>query len=631
MRFLRFLIMCALLVAPSLASAQRAYWTQSIDAQTNCIADGGGLCILDFAETGSAVIEVTITNAATGGAADIAATGESNADLQLSADGTGEVRIIGSAVDLPSSDGAAPDAEGELVLDTSITDHLDMFKFHDGSAEHIIISILTADLTTTEDHIIKYDAGANKFTMEPDVSGGSPAWETISDPGGAQTLDMGIFATDWNFVDTADTSIDAFTITFDESNVANVNDQRLLVLRRLDGGAGEEMDALLVLDNADTDDIVIDAIEISAAGGGGFTNMMSVTANVTNFLVTPNDTITLTEVELLAGGTRTDEALCTYETTGNQLECSVGVVRGDLLVGDSSTEWAQLSVGAAGLVHLINDATDVFWDDSDSLNFLVQATASPAVNGGLVIDTDADNANIVDDVLSFQSGSTDYHIPSMRVYPTLQTQLLGIDTTANQFVYKTIVGGTNITVVGADATITIDADSIEFEIEVNLDEMFLLIPVSNGPQAELVGGANFVQEALAFDPTADFEEVYIRFPIDNNYSDTAIVCNWIWEATETINEACWCMDAADAPLGAIRDPSPEVTAQCVSTTVGGTASFLVETEITLTGTFAGGNMFLARLFRDGDESESGCATDSDDLTGDARLLTGSCKYDVTVP
>ena len=100
MRFIRFLIMVALLVAPSLASAQRAYWTQQLDQNGNCIGDGA-LELLCFTETPSAVNEITFTNGAAGNPAivQIDATGDdTNIHLNLDSKGTGLVRANGIEV-----------------------------------------------------------------------------------------------------------------------------------------------------------------------------------------------------------------------------------------------------------------------------------------------------------------------------------------------------------------------------------------------------------------------------------------------------------------------------------------------------------------------------------------------------
>ncbi|MEE8240103.1 MAG: hypothetical protein V3R16_02445 [Nitrospirales bacterium] len=622
MRVLRFAIIIALLAWPSISSAQRAYWTQQQDVNGNCLGDGT-LELICFTETVAAVNEITITNQVTGVAPRIASSGEANIGLELSSQGAGGVvTILGTLLDIPDAAAPATTARGHMAVDQGAwVGPRDAIEFFDNVASTYLIGALVSD-PPANGEVPKWNTGGT-ITWEPDATAGAPTWDSILDPTTAQTLNMDLDVTTFNWVDTADTTIDAFTLTFDESNVANVNNQRLLVLRRISGGVGEEMDSLLVIDNADVDDVVTNGIEMTAAAGL-ITNAINIGANITNVFLTPNDTLSLADVEVVAttiAGGRTDEALCTYEGTENELDCDLGVTRGSIVIGDATPVWTELVVGGANLVHLMNDATDVFWANSDTAAFIIEGTVVPAVSGGVVIDTNADNSNIVDAVLMFQSGAVDYHVPSMRAFPIAQVDVLSIDTTANRFAYKSIVGTAPITVTGGDTSITVAINASE--VEVHLDEMFLLIPVTAGPQAELVG-ANFVQEVLAFND-GTLEEVFIRFPIDAAYVDTAIVCTWYWEGTNIINEVRWCMDGASAGNGETRDPADDPTGVCVDDTASGTTLFLNTVVITLTPgvNYTAGDTFYARLFRD-------AANVADDFVGDARLTTGSCAYDVTL-
>lgn len=83
-----------------------------LDVNGNAIGDGT-LELLKFVETGSAVNEVTITNAATGNGPTISATGDdTNIDLNLTAKGTGKVKFSGSTL------GIYDTSNNELVLFT---------------------------------------------------------------------------------------------------------------------------------------------------------------------------------------------------------------------------------------------------------------------------------------------------------------------------------------------------------------------------------------------------------------------------------------------------------------------------------------------------------------------------------
>jgi len=102
-----------------------------------------------------------------------------------------DASITGS-LNIPN--GAAPtvDAAGEIAMDTTITDHNGLLRYYDGTTEMIIIAIDTAKLTSTDNHIVKYDAGSNDFQMEVD--------DTTSSSADAITVNSSA-AADANFLD----------------------------------------------------------------------------------------------------------------------------------------------------------------------------------------------------------------------------------------------------------------------------------------------------------------------------------------------------------------------------------------------------------------------------------------------
>jgi hypothetical protein len=71
-------------------------------------------------------------------------------------------------------DNAAPttNATGEIALDTTITDHQPLWQYYDGGENMTVIAIDTAELPATDNEIVKYDAGTDKFVLEADASGG---------------------------------------------------------------------------------------------------------------------------------------------------------------------------------------------------------------------------------------------------------------------------------------------------------------------------------------------------------------------------------------------------------------------------------------------------------------------------
>jgi hypothetical protein len=96
-----------------------------LDVNGQSIGDGT-LELVKFAETASAVNEITVTNSATGNAPEIAATGDdTNIDLKLTPKGTGKLNLDG--IKFPNADGTAgqvltTDGSGVLSFSTILAD-----------------------------------------------------------------------------------------------------------------------------------------------------------------------------------------------------------------------------------------------------------------------------------------------------------------------------------------------------------------------------------------------------------------------------------------------------------------------------------------------------------------------------
>jgi len=87
-----------------------------------------------------------------------------------------------TSLELPQSDTPVTDVAGEIALDTLITDHKPLFQYYSGSDNMTIIALPTANLNSTDDYILKYDAASDAFMMEEDIGGkpGSFGTETNS-------------------------------------------------------------------------------------------------------------------------------------------------------------------------------------------------------------------------------------------------------------------------------------------------------------------------------------------------------------------------------------------------------------------------------------------------------------------
>lgn len=117
---------------------------------TTSIDDANGNEVIKTPATGSAVNEVTVTNAATGSAPRISATGDdANIDLELMAKGTGAVRVLGSGagtIKLP--EGVVSGAElGVAVLAPDETTHRLQLSNNNGSFENVVTSGSTDTLS----------------------------------------------------------------------------------------------------------------------------------------------------------------------------------------------------------------------------------------------------------------------------------------------------------------------------------------------------------------------------------------------------------------------------------------------------------------------------------------------------
>jgi len=134
------------------------------------------------------------TNAAGGGqiAASTALSDFANLALVAGDVFTG-VHDFGGATSLEIPNGAAPtvDAAGEIAVDTTITDHTGAIKLHDGTEEITVIGVPTAQITTTDGHVVQYDAATNQFIMAA-----VGAADNLGDHTATQDLDMAGFDID---------------------------------------------------------------------------------------------------------------------------------------------------------------------------------------------------------------------------------------------------------------------------------------------------------------------------------------------------------------------------------------------------------------------------------------------------
>ena len=149
-----------------------------LDVNGNAIGDGT-LELLKFSETGSAVNEFTIANAAAGAGPTLSASGtETNVDINITPKGTGDVVLAGDTVSLGDSGAAATlrsNGAGTLTVTT-------------GGATDLILSTNNG---TTSGTITITDAANGAINLTPNGTGNVQLYAdevTIGDSGATATL-----------------------------------------------------------------------------------------------------------------------------------------------------------------------------------------------------------------------------------------------------------------------------------------------------------------------------------------------------------------------------------------------------------------------------------------------------------
>lgn len=96
---------------------------------------------------------------------------------------------------------ASPDAVGELLYDNTVANWDDgAFCWYDDDEIKYLVDIAT--LPTNDDYVVAYDAAIDKFYMKVDAdSGGSTAWDDITNPDASDEIDFGAHTIELNVAD----------------------------------------------------------------------------------------------------------------------------------------------------------------------------------------------------------------------------------------------------------------------------------------------------------------------------------------------------------------------------------------------------------------------------------------------
>lgn len=105
-------------------------------------------------------------------------------------------------LDLLSSN-ADPDAEGELLHDSTITGMSGGgLRWYDSGALGVRLLVDLDTDPSDDDYVVAYDVDADKFYMKPDAnSGGATAWDDIIDPDANDEIDFGSYTIELNVSD----------------------------------------------------------------------------------------------------------------------------------------------------------------------------------------------------------------------------------------------------------------------------------------------------------------------------------------------------------------------------------------------------------------------------------------------
>ncbi|MFA6522350.1 MAG: hypothetical protein WCT24_02030, partial [Patescibacteria group bacterium] len=288
-------------------------------------------------------------------------------DIATSIAGAGLALTAGSpdTLDIASANGAIVVNADNIALTLAPATNGLSATSSSGSGLEVLATGVALIQGCADGELLKWNETADTWGCDTDDSGaGSTAWDTISDPSGNGAVSMAQTSQtlDWNMA--SDATLNGLTMTM-LNDVAGSSNQKLLTLTNSDdAGSDGVTEALLVLNNADTNEAVTAAIQFVNAGG-----------NFTNIFDNEGTLISGSELNILDGGILLSELTNTGTLTATTVDINGGNIDGTAIGATTPSTGVFTSVTTPSILTgdvalSIGDAT------TDTITFATDGTGN---------------------------------------------------------------------------------------------------------------------------------------------------------------------------------------------------------------------------------------------------------------